>query len=292
MTEKGLSWSPVGLAGDGQHLLITDRGGGMLWWPGGPVVAAHGDGGPAAGGATGFLTSGGWAPDVHLWSAGARQPSHTLRPFEGRVTAACAHEGGFVVAGADPDPAGHVKEGRALQPSALVAIGADGKARRLSAGAQGEITALACHPDWILALDRRQPPTLLALVGGQVQPIAGLQGTPAAIARAGDRALIATSAGLWWVEPVAGSVSSWHAFDPDHPTVLALVAWPGGAYGATSEGLVRWPEGAVVARPGTRPASLLLQGERLLVLWEDGLLEQRERASGTVIERAAVPRSP
>ncbi len=63
-------------------------------------------------------------------------------------------------------------------------------------------------------------------------------------------------------------------------------------FGMTSLGVLQWPGGQTWQRGELSPVDITAHGQTLLVLWEDGLLEERHAELGTVITRQTVPQAP
>jgi hypothetical protein len=291
----GMPGSPAFLAAGDVQLLLADRGGNLQWWdwpkPRGMLIKAHDDGGPVAG-TTWFATSGGWDPTIKRWEPGAEQPRFTVRPFDGRVTALCIQADDLLVAGANRAASqgdAKSKDRAALSAGTVVRVDAQGKVTPFALTAVGLIEQLLCGIDWILAVDQGTRSAVLVVRGGRQRQILLAGGPATAAASRGGDAVVADGAGLWVVDPVMGAISplAGHA----NIRILSLVALGNHVFGATSEGVIHWPGGERITHDGQQPAALARQGQHLLILWEDGVLEQRS-SDGRPKFTETIPRKP
>jgi hypothetical protein len=289
----GLPRSPAALASVGATIAVADRGGSLLFWPWpappGLALAAHGDAGPLAAVGADIASSGGWDPTVTRWDVAAAQPRFTARPFSGRVTALCAQGDDLLVAGADRAPTGGPSRDTVdLLPAVVLRLSPAGAAAPTALRAAGAIAALACGAGWALAIDS-DADGLLWLHGDAAGQIA-LDGGPAsALATDGDSALAANERGVWAVDPRNGRATLRIPRDADAPRALAMVAVGEAVFIATSRGVLGWPGDLRLSHAG-QPVALASHAGALLVLWEDGTLEQRDPQSGALLRSAAVPR--
>jgi hypothetical protein len=293
MASPSLSWSPRALASDGAWVLVLDDRGHVLWWrwPDAPhgVVSAHTSAGPVASGAT-LLTTGGWDPTVHAWVGGGAAPAGTWRPFDGRVVGVCAEGGGFWVLGSDRSDAPTQKEELPLAPAALAHIDAGGVVTRHDVGLTGRGAAIACGPGWVAAVDREAPTALRTLVDGAVG-VTTLPANPSTLAGRGAVVLAADASGLRAVDPRTHEVVTLAKWDAASPTVLALLPVGDVVLGATSAGVAVWPGGAMWRRGSSSPVALAPRGDGALVLWDDGVIEERD-VTGVVRASHPTPRGP
>lgn len=292
--------SPGALASDGTTLLIADRGGSILWWrwlgAAGQPIKAHGDGGPAVASTSWFATSGGWEPEIKRWEPGAAQAQWAVRPFTGRVTALCAQGELLFGAGANkPLPAATPtsnKDRAPLLPGEVVAIARDGRISRVAIQASGSISALACGGDWIAAIDEGAPGKLRLRAGNKSLDVALGSQPITAIATQGDTLLAANAEGIWDVSPQSGTHRLHFKLAAGAPRVLSLLAIGKHLFAATSEGVLRWPQGKPWMHGTSQPTALSRHGNALLVWWEDGELVQYDPQSGRVLATQTVMRLP
>jgi hypothetical protein len=258
------------------------------------VIQAHGDGGPLAIVGDDFASSGGWDPSVALWDGVNPAPRYALKLFDGRVMALASQGDHLIVAGANrmPLPAGNNREKDKiyLQPGELMSISPEGRASQLPFSAAGQINSLAAGLNWLVATDSARPAQLFHLLGGGKQDSFELQEGPAtAMAAAGEELFFATLAGIWVVDVKTLGSRLYAALDADSPRVLALQTVGRFLFGATSEGIVRWPDGSHFTGDGRQPAGMARHGDSLLVLWSGGLLEQRNPKTAEVEASNPVP---
>lgn len=297
-----LPYSPARVASNGSVILVADRAGSLLFlsWPEtageanpfGPAIKAYGDGGPLVAVGSDFATSGGWDPAVTLWDGSSLKARYQLRLFDGRVTALAAQADHLLIAGANraPAPAQSAKGDEIfLHPGQLFRVGPDGQTDQLSLPVKGQITALVAGEGWLAAIDSGQEDRL-SLLRQDRSDILLLSGGPATALAAGRGALyMADLAGVWRVDLDTLERRSLVTFTADSLRILMIQAVGDALYGATSEGLVRWPGEVLDQEPGRQPVSLARHGGHLLVLWPGGLLEQRNPLTGEVIAAGRVP---
>lgn len=294
-----LPYSPARLASNGYRIVVADRGGSLLFWSWpdrpGPMIQAHGDGGPLAICGDDFASSGGWDPSIALWDGVTTTRRYSLKLFDGRVTALAGQGDHLIVAGANrvKVPGGRVREGDkvSLQPGELMIIGPEGRASQLSFSAAGQINALAAGSNWLMATDSARPTHLFRLLEGRQQDSLDLQEGPAtAMVTTGETLYFADLAGVWAVNVNTLKSRLYAALDADSLRVFALEKVGRFLFGATSAGIVRWPEGNHFAGNGRQPVALARHGDSLLVLWGGGLLEQRNPKTAEVEASNTVPR--
>jgi hypothetical protein len=290
-----LQRTPALLASVGKLVIVADRGGWILGWPWpgapGPAIRAHDDGGPVAAIGADLVTSGGWDPRVIRWDLAAMAPRYTARPFDGRVTALCVRGDELLVAGADKAAGSpsSTKDQAPLQPGRVVTIAADGTVGTTLLTARGEIRGLVCGSGWLAAIDQADTARIIWARGGDQGALALESGPATALADGGSGPIAADSAGLWKFDLAGGGRSAIARFDDDHPQVGSLLALGDSVFGTTSEALVRWPGGTHITREGAAPLALARYDDGLLVLWDDGLLEQRDASGQKLIHSAQVP---
>ena len=305
MPNTTLPYSAARIAGNGARVLIADRSGSLLFWlwpdtaaisdeplPLGPVQNAHGDGGPLSCVAGDLVSSGGWDPSVALWDGESLQQRYHLRPYDGRITAMTAQGNSLLVAGANraPAPADQVKLDRVhLQPGLLTRIAHDGRSIQFSLMAKGQITALAAGETWLAAIDSGQANRLLYVRDEQPETLLVQDGPATALAAAGEKLYIATASGLWQCSTATSRHHMMAPFSVDSPRILFLQAIGQTLVGATSQGMIRWPDGRRFGESDRQPVDIARHGAKLLVLWEGGLLEQRKLPSGEITAAATVP---
>lgn len=294
---SALSGSPAALASTNTMLLLADRWGVVLFWDwpadSGPAFQIHGDAGPLAAVGTDLASSGGWDPTVVRWDGTTHQPRFKVRPFDGRVTALCGQGEDLLVAGADHAPASAATDNDqvVLAPARLLRLDVTGKETEIPLQPAGQVTALACGPDWVLALDRGNSDELPLLYGETVSALPLPEGPATAIAASGDEAIVADAGGLWFFTIADGSRRQLVRFEASSPRVLALLPLGDIVFGATSRGVVRWPDEQLFSRNGGgQPLALAAYQGNLLVLWEDGTLEERDPQNGEVLHEANAPR--
>ena len=289
-----LTGRPAALAASGNLLLLADRRGTLLFWnwpdlPG-PAIAAHGDIGPLAAVGHDLASSGGW--DTHLirWDANSFQPRFSAQPFNGRITALCSQGDDLLAAGADrsSQPASP-DDAVALQPGRIVRFDRDGNQSELALPVSGQVTALACGADWIAALDSAgDDVVVLHTTTGQCSVLAA--GPATALAARGSDLIVAGQAGIRLFGSARGNGRELARFGPGSARVLSLLALGDILFGVTSQGVVRWPGGQRFVREGSGQAvALAAYRDNLLVLWEDGTLEQRHAHTGAVLHAARTP---
>ncbi|MGD2050727.1 MAG: hypothetical protein PVH03_14595 [Chloroflexota bacterium] len=296
---NALPYSPARLASNGSQIVVADRGGALLFWSWpdrpGPMVQAHGDGGPLAVVGDDFASSGGWDPSVALWDGQTGARRYHLKLFDGRVTALAGQGNHLIVAGAnrEPVPAGREtnKDKVSLQPGQLMRITPEGQASQHSFSADGQINALAAGPDWIMATDSARPSLVYRLLeGGQQDSFELQEGPVTALVATGETLYFADLAGVWALNVDTLKSSLVASLDAESLRVLALEKVGRYLFGATSEGIVRWPGGNHFAGDGRQPVAMARHGESLLVLWGGGLLEQRNPGTAEVEVSKTVPR--
>jgi hypothetical protein len=163
-----------------------------------------------------------------------------------------------------------------LQPGELMIVTPDGQASQLPFSADGQINALAAGPNWLMTTDSARPFHLFRLLEGRKQDSFDLpEGPVTAMVASGDTLYFADLAGVWALDVKTLQQSLVAAREADSLRVLALEKVGRFLFGATSEGIVRWPDGNQFAGNGRQPVALARHGESLLVLWGGGLLEQR-----------------
>lgn len=294
-----LPYSPASLASNGSRIVVADRGGALLFWSWpdlpGPMIQAHGDGGPLAIVGDDFASSGGWDPSIALWDGATASRRFNLKLFDGRVTALAGQGDHLIVAGANrvPVPGGREAEADkvSLQPGELIMVTPEGQASQLPFSATGQINALAAGPDWLMAIDSARPTQLVRLPEGQQQDALDLPEGPATAMVASEGTLyFADLSGVWAVNGNTLKSSLVAAFDADSLRVLALEKVGRFLFGATSEGIFRWPDGNHFAGNGRQPVAMARHGDSLLVLWGGGLLEQRNPETAEVEVSNTVPR--
>ncbi|WP_254012254.1 hypothetical protein [Limnofasciculus baicalensis] len=293
----GLPYSPAVLASNGEVILVADRSGSLLFWQWpespGSAIKAHEDSPKAVAIGRDFATTGGWDLTVKRWDAIAQKPRFSVKPFKGRITAICAQGDDLVVAGANRDTTNKSseKEDRVfLQPGELRRVDATGKLTPIPLESAGQIDELACGDGWILAIDRGAKDSLRWIEGSEQSTIPLAKGPATALASLRTEALVADGAGIWAINPKDGTRKSVATFEPDSPQVLALLAINDSIVGATSEGVFRWPGATRLSPKKMQPVALAKHGNSLLVLWEDGWLEELDPENGTVLHGAKVPR--
>lgn len=297
-----LPYSPARVASNGSTVMVADRAGTLLFWswpeaagpvdPVGPVIKAHGEGGPVAAVDLDFASSGGWDPAVTLWDGNSLKARYHLRPFDGRVTALAAQGDHLLVAGANraPAPVHEAKRDRVyLQPGQLLQVAPDGQSSQLSLPVKGQITALSAGKGWVAAIDSAQEDRLFLMRYDRPDTLMLQDGPAIALAAVASTLYVADLAGVWSVDVDTLIRRSLAAFTDDSLRILMLQAVGDALFGATSEGLIRWPGADLFQDSGRQPASLARHGEHLLVLWAGGLLEQRDSLSGKVVATARVP---
>lgn len=292
-----LPYSPARLASNGSRIVVADRGGSLLFWTWpdrpGPVIQAHGDGGPLAVVGHDFASSGGWDPSVALWDGVTATCRYSLALFDGRVTALAGQGDHLIVAGANrvPLPAGREAEGDkvALQPAELMVIRPNGQVSQLPFATAGQINALATGPNWIMATDSAKPTQLFRLLEGRQDSLDLPEGPATAMVASGETLYFSDLAGVWAVSVNTLKSRLYAALDADSLRVLALEKVGRFLFGATSEGIVRWPDGNHFAGDGRQPVAMARHGDSLLVLWGGGLLEQRNPETAEVEASKTVP---
>jgi len=274
-------------------VVLGDLAGYVLFqpWPEGEplVVRAHGDAGPAAAVGVDLATAGGWDPEVTRWDPSTGRPRWSRRPFDGRVTALCGREGDLLVGGADRAGAAgapHGPDRAPLGPGRVVSIDAEGTVSGALAELSGEVLALACGPGWLAALDGGPDPGVLVIDGGGEVLIPVTEPAGAALASSGHELLISDGPELAAFD-VRRRERRVVAARPAARWSLGLVAIGDAILEATAEGLVRWPDGEALAPIGRQPVALARHGESALVLWPDGLLEERD-PSGALLRRREI----
>lgn len=279
-----LPYSPARLASNGSQIVVADRGGALLFWTWpdrpGPMVQAHGDGGPLAVAGDDFASSGGWDPSVALWDGVTGARRYHLRLFDGRVTALAGQADHLIVAGAnrEPGPADPKtnKDKVSLQPSQLMRITPEGQASQHPFSAAGQINMLAAGANWLIATDTARPTHLFRLLEeGQPDSFELQEGPATALVSSEELLYFADLAGVWELSVNTLKASLVAALDNESLRVLALEKVGRYLFGATSEGIVRWPDGNHFTGDGRQPVAMARHGESLLVLWGEGLLEQR-----------------
>jgi hypothetical protein len=295
-SSSGLPRSPAALASAGALVVVGDRGGWLLFWPWpaapGPVVRAHGDGGPVAAVGGDIASSGGWDTAVRRWDPTTRAPRFTVYPFDGRVIALCGQGDDLLVAGADRGLDDRPASDRVtLRPGRVVRLDAAGSVAGEALTATGQIEAMACGTDWVALIDGGEGGRVV-WARGRERGALPTDGPATALAATPTALLIADRAGVWEVEPGRGNRRLIAPTGDDHPRVLRLLAFAGRVFGATGESLIAWPGGARVTRDRAQPVALAAHGDSLLALWEDGTLEQRDPRTLAVIRAAPVPREP
>jgi hypothetical protein len=294
--QVGLPRSPAVLVSNGKLLLVADRGGSLLFWqwsqPPGPVIKGHDDGGMAVAVGRDFATSGGWDSTVKRWDGTAQKPRFSVKPFDARVTALCAQGEDILVGGSNRDTApkkGLPKDRVFLQPGQLFRVDAMGKLTAIPIKNVGEIDGIACGVGWILVSDRGAKDVLRWIHGNENSTIQLEKGPATALVSRGSEALVADKAGIWTIDPQRGTRKAIVTLGLESPQILALVPIEDSIFAATSEGVFRWPGATRFSREGVQPTALTHDGDSLLVLWEDGLLEQRDAKTGQVIHTEKVP---
>lgn len=306
----GLPAPPAALASNGRVVVVADWHGQLLFWPwpGRPShsLAAHGQAGALAVVGEEIASAGGWEPSVSRWEPATASRRFTLRPFDGRVTALAGQGERLLIAGADRRTSGSgdraderagVGDRVELADGRIVVVDERGRLGGEAIAGVGQIRALAAGADWCAWLDEAPAGELglwragvgrrLALVGGATALTAWWSAADGAA-----RLVVGSGAGLWLVEPATGVVRRLVERAAEAPRLLQLVGLGERLFGATSWGVWCWPSG--VRLPGGRgqPVGLAAHGEQLLVLWEDGWLEERTPADLSVRRAAAVPRRP
>ena len=292
-----LPGTPAFLAAGDAQILVADREGNLLWWDWparvGSLVHAHDDGGPLAA-SVWFASTGGWDPTVKRWDPGASQPRFTAMPFTGRVTALCIQGNDVLVAGMNK--AGRQadvtnKDRAALTAGGVVRLDPDGKPTPLALEVQGEVSQLACGANWVIAADQAAPGALRALVAGKPRVIPVTGGPATALVGRGGDAVVATQTGVWIIDPHTGRVSPLARLNRDSPRIQSLLAIGHDVFAATSEGVLRWPNAKPITHRDQQAVALARFASDLLVLWDDGSLEQWT-VTGTRVRAVAVPHEP
>ncbi len=288
-----LAGRPAALAATGNLLLLADRRGTLLFWnwpdQPGPAIAAHGDAGPLAAVGSDLASSGGW--DTHLirWDANSFQQRFSAQPFNGRITALCSQDDDLLAAGADriiqpasPDDA------VALQPGRIVRFDRAGNQSELALPVTGQVSALACGADWIAALDDGGDVVVLHSATGECSVLA--VGPATALAAHNSSLIVAGQASILLFPGARGNGHELARFGAGSARVLSLLALGDSLFGITSQGVMRWPGERRFARQGSGQA-VALAGYlgSLLVLWEDGTLEERDAHTGDVLRAAHTP---
>ncbi|HEU5086244.1 MAG TPA: hypothetical protein VFT99_02320 [Roseiflexaceae bacterium] len=289
-----LAGRPAALAATGNLLLLADRRGTLLFWnwpdPPGPAIAAHGDGGPLAAVGGDLASSGGW--DTHLirWDATSFQPRFSAQPFNGRITALGSQGDDLLAAGADriSQPASP-DDAMALQPGRIVRFDRAGNQSELALPVTGQVRALACGADWIAALDDAgDDVVVLNSATGECSVLAA--GPATALAAHNSSLIVAGQASILLFPGARGNGHELARIGAGSARVLSLLALGDSLFGITSQGVMRWPGEQRFAREGSGQAVALAgYPGSLLVLWEDGTLEQRDAHSGDVLRAARTP---
>lgn len=274
-------------------VLLGDAAGyaAFLPWPAGRsvVVRAHGDAGPAAAAGADLVTCGGWDPEVTRWDPRTAAPRWSRRPFDGRVTALCGGADAVLVGGADraaPGDGGAGGDRVDLGPGRVVRIDADGRVSDAVIEATGEVRALACGPGWLALIDDDPAGVLVADDAGSARiPVPRPPAT--ALAARADGCLVADAGTLIVIDVGRRAIRVLCDRGPDPPEALAVVPVGGTVLEATSEGLVRRPDGATLPPVRLQPVGLAPHDRGALVLWPGGLLEERD-GSGEVLRSLEV----
>lgn len=327
--QPGLPDSPAGLASTGQIVLIGDRRGNLLFWrwpdQPGPLVAAHTNSGPVTAVGQDLASSGGWQPQVSRWEATTTAVRFSQTPFNGRITALCGQGDDLLVAGANRRTAGtrssapSAGQARAvtetgndrvdLESGQIIRLDRQGQPVGQPVAATGQVSALAAGPDWWAFIEGDRPGRLrlwqhdqlsqpigrevtaltsVEAANGAAAPLVG--SAPVSAGKSRSVLAFAGEEGLWLVDCATLQPSLLVHRSADAARILHLVEVGGYLFGATSEGLFRWPDGQLVQPDRSQPVALARHGKALLILWANGHLEERDPASLARRHLAEIPR--
>jgi hypothetical protein len=288
--------SPSSIASNGEIVVVGDRGGSLLFWQWpqlpGHMIKAHQDGGHVIAVGKNFATSGDWDPIVKQWDSSTQQARFSVKLFDARVSALCATNHHLLVAGANhlvDSNTALLKDIVSLQPSQLFWLDENGKSVPVSVNNSGQVEALACGENWIVAVDSDSPNLLRWVHANQISTIQIYQGPATALISYGNHALVADQAGIWMIDPQQGTREVFATFEADTLRVLFLVAIGDRVFSGTSEGIFQWPSGTRFSHHTKQPVAMTRHGDSLLVLWETGIVEQLDPKTGAVMTTVRLP---
>jgi hypothetical protein len=250
---------------------------------------------------------------VELWTIGATRPTASFRPFSFDVTAICGCGEGVYVAGRDRDDAAtarfeqQLREHPArkdvdylpyLKPAEVVRLDQGSQAERQQFAGVERIEHLACG-GWLLALT--DDGHLIGRTRTGTDSLRAL-GAPGQVVLTsdGEQAVAVGESGLMRMDLSSGFLTQ-QGLPPSKRllSINEILPLDTAVFAATDHGLTRLPDGAHWTRRWRAPheratrdmhaRSLARWHDSVMVLWEDGLLEEREPRTGRVIRAKRVP---